>query len=181
MYIGALNASNASKDTKITDCKFYGNKVPLTINAEMNFDNSNSFSNEGIANNCNGIFVSGSNVDTDISWLEDEVAFVITATDLEIGINTKLTLGNDVVIKFAEHSSMTIMSGEGCLINHDGPGVFFTSIKDDEHKGDTNGDGSATQPETADWTGIYLENWKSNSGFATWPNILYNDPQATAK
>lgn len=181
IYVGALNASNANKNTSITDCKFYGNKVPITINAEMSIDNSNSFSNDETANICNGIFVAGSNVTNDISWLEDEVAFVVTASDLEIGINTKLTLGNNVVIKFAEHSSMTVMSGEGCLVNHDGPGVFFTSLKDDNHKGDTNGDGDETLPSEADWTGIYLDTWKSARGYANWPNILYNDPHPPVK
>ena len=181
IYVGALNASNASKDTKISNCQFYGNKVPVTINAEMSIDNTNSFSSEGLSNKCNGIFVSGENVSNDISWLEDEVAFVVTASDLIIGSHTKLTLGNNVVIKFAEHSSMTVMSGEGCLINHDGPGVFFTSLKDDEHKGDTNGDGNATVPNTADWTGIYLDNWKSTIGYANWSNILYNDPHPPVK
>ncbi len=175
IYVGALNASNANKNTSITDCQFYGNKVPVTINAEMNIDNSNSFSNEGTANVCNGIFVSGENVNRDISWLEDEVAFVVTAPDLEIGRNTKLTLGDNVVIKFAEHSSMTIISGEGCLINHDGPGVFFTSLKDDIHKGDTNGDGNETLPSEADWTGIYLGNWKNTGVYADWDNILYSE------
>lgn len=181
IYVGALNASNANKNTTVTDCQFYGNKIPITINAEMSIDNSNSFSNEGTANICNGIFVSGENVNSDISWLEDEVAFVVTASDLEIGRNTKLTLGNNVVIKFAEHSSMTVMSGEGCLVNHDGPGVFFTSLKDDEHKGDTNGDGNETIPSEADWTGIYLDNWKSTRGYADWSNILYNDPHPQVK
>ncbi|MCF0207550.1 MAG: hypothetical protein HUK15_08995, partial [Bacteroidales bacterium] len=75
----------------------------------------------------------------------------------------------------------TIQSGEDFLINHDGQNVFFTSIKDDEHKGDTNGDGNSTAPKEGDWTGIYLDNWKSTSGYADWSNILYANPHAIAK
>lgn len=180
IYVGTLNASNASSQTKITNCKFYGNNVPVTINAEMTMDNSNSFSNEKLGNKCNGIFVSGSYINKDISWLEDEVAFVVTATNLDLGLNRTLTFGNNVVVKFVEHSTLTV-SNEGCLINHDGNGVFFTSLKDDEHKGDTNGDGNETTPEVADWTGIYLNNWKTNSRYAEWDNILYNDPHPLVK
>jgi len=181
IYVGALNASTANKNTSITNCQFYGNKVPITINSEMNLDNSNSFSNESTANTCNGIFVSDNSITSDISWLEDEVAFVVTAPDLVVGINTKLTLGDNVVIKFAEQSSMTLLSGEGCLVNHNGSGVFFTSLKDDALKGDTNGDGNATTPNDGDWTGIRLENWRSTREYADWPNILYNDPHPPVK
>lgn len=181
LYIGALNASNADKDTKITNCNFYGNRIPLTIYSEMNIDNSNKFSKEGLANTYNGIYVVGDNIKRDISWLEDEVAFVVTSADLIISRGKSLTLGNNVAIKFAEDSQMTIQSGEEYLINHDGNGVFFTSLKDDEHKGDTNGDGKRTEPNIADWRGIYLGNWKSTSSYATWPNILYNDPHQGAK
>lgn len=178
IFVGALNASNASKETQITNCKFYGNKVPLTINAEMNIDNTNTFSNEGLSNICNGIFVNGDNIESDVSWTENEVAYVITSSDLKIGVGKKLTLGDNVVLKFAENSSMTVLSGENGIVNHNGNGVLFTSLKDDEHKGDTNGDGNATTPQMADWTGIYLDCWKSTPGFAQWENILYNNPQA---
>ncbi len=178
IFVGALNASNANKETQITNCKFYGNKVPLTINAEMSIDNTNSFSNEGLSNICNGIFVNGENIDCNVSWTENEIAFVITSSDLKIGVGETLTLGDNVVLKFCENSSMTVLSGEDGLINHNGNGVFFTSIKDDEHKGDTNGDGNATEPRNADWTGIYLDCWKATYGYAQWDNILYNNPQA---
>lgn len=181
LYIGALNASNANKDTQITNCNFYGNKIPLTIYSEMNLDNSNTFSKEGLSNTYAGIFVNGDNVKRDISWLEDEVAFVITSADMIIERGKSLTIGNNVVLKFAEGSQMTILSGENYLKNHDANGVFFTSLKDDEHKGDTNGDGKQTEPNIADWRGIYLDNWRSTSHYATWSNILYNDPHQGAK
>lgn len=143
-------------------------------------DNSNSFSNAQLGNKCNGIFVSGSSISSDISWLEDEVAFVVTAANLGVNLNKTITFGNNVVVKFVEHSTLTV-SNEGCLINHDGKGVFFTSLKDDEHKGDTNGDGTETFPQVADWTGIFIDVWKSARGYATWDNILYNDPNHIGK
>lgn len=180
IYVGALNASTANPQTKITNCKFYGNNVPVTINSEMSMDNSNSFSNAQLGNKCNGIFVSGSSISSDISWLEDEVAFVVTAANLGVNLNKTITFGNNVVVKFVEHSTLTV-SNEGCLINHDGKGVFFTSLKDDEHKGDTNGDGAETFPQAADWTGIFIDVWKSARGYATWDNILYNDPNHIGK
>ncbi len=181
IYIGALNASNASQKTQITNCKFYGNKIPLTINAEMSIDNSNTFSKDGTTNLCNGIFVSGEYVNNNISWLETEVAFVITSADLNIGRGKSLAIDDNVVIKFTENSTLTIQSGEDYLINHDDDGVFFTSLKDDEIKGDTNGDRNNTLPQIGDWVGIRLEDWKSTRGFAQWENIRYNDPQAIAK
>ena len=55
------------------------------------------------------------------------------------------------------------------LINYDGTGVYFTSYKDDTHKGDTNGDVSATSPSATEWLGVY-----NNVNFYTWSNILYS-------
>lgn len=181
IYVGALNASNASKNTTITDCKFYGNNVPVTINAEMSMDNSNSFSNDKLGNKYNGIFVMGNDISTDVSWFEDEVAFVVTDAILCISREHTLTLGNNVVIKFAKHSSMKIISGEEHLANHNGTGVFFTSLNDDELKGDTNGDSNESAPAIADWTGILIENWETKSEYANWDNIFYNDPHPPIK
>lgn len=178
-YIGALHADNASNTTIIKNNLFYGNILPLTINAEIDIDNSNSFSYQGTANTYNGIFVS-KNIQKNTSWAETEVAFVITSENMQIGIGKKLTLSDDVVLKFVSNSTLTLLSGESSLENYSGQGVYYTSLKDDELKGDTNGDGGASSPAVADWVGIYLDNWKS-TGYAQWENIRYNNPNASVK
>ncbi len=178
-YVGALHAENASNATTITNCIFYNNTLPLTIAAEINTDNSNSFSSNGNFNSYNGIFVSR-NIQQNTSWSESEVPYVITSDNMTVNSGITLTLGNNVVLKFIDDASLTLLSGESSLENYNGSGVYYTSLKDDELLGDTNGDGSITSPAIADWTGIFLDEWKS-TGYADWPNILYNNPNATTK
>lgn len=179
-YKGALNADNADPSTVITNNTFYNNVLPITIAAEINLDNSNSFSYNGDVNTYNGIFVSR-NIEQNTNWLEDEVAFVVTSDNMNIAINKTLTLGDHVVVKFVQDATLTLLSGETSLVNHDGIEVFFTSLKDDELKGDTNGDTTLSSPDSADWTGIFLDEWTKSTGYAEWSNITYNNPNPSSK
>lgn len=180
-YIGVLDADGADSESIITNNIFYNNILPLSIKSEINIDNSNSFSQSDNKNQYNGIFTSG-NIDRSTSWLENEVAFVLTSSSTQIGIGKTLTLGDNVVLKFVQDAELTVLSGETSLINNDGTGVFFTSYKDDDYKGDTNGDGLDSTPEIADWTGIFLDEYTEKFvGYAEWDNILYNDPNAVVK
>lgn len=178
-YIGALNASNAINTSVIRNNVFYNNIIPLSIFAEINLDNSNRFSSNGKTNEMNGVFVEG-NIGRNTSWEETEVAFVITQSNMNVGIGKVLSLANEVVIKFGQASTLTLLSGESSLNNYDGNGVFFTSLKDDSLKGDTNGDGGNSYPASADWTGIFLDGYKT-IGYADWTNILYSNPNAVVK
>ncbi len=178
-YIGVLNADNATSNTVIRNNTFYSNNLPLTINAEIDIDNSNSFSLGGTSNTNNAIYVS-KNIEKNTSWLETEVAFVITAENMSVGIGKTLTLGDNVVLKFVQGSTLTLLSGESAMPNYNGTGVFYTSLKDDELLGDSNGDGSLSSPASADWTGVFLDSWKS-TGYAAWQNIRYNDPNPSSK
>jgi hypothetical protein len=178
-FIGVLHADNATNETVIQNNSFYSNTLPLTINAEISTDNSNSFSYGTFTNTYNGIYVSR-NVENNVTWAEDEVAYVITSDNMNVGIGKTLTLGDNVVLKFVEGSTLNLLSGESSLVNYNGTGVYYTSLKDDDLKGDTNGDLSATSPASADWTGIFIDQWKS-TGYASWPNIKYNDPNPSSK
>jgi hypothetical protein len=102
-----------------------------------------------------------------ISWEETDVAFVLDDNDLWVLDYASLTLGDTVVVKFTPDST----------INHygnifSGTDVFFTSYKDDDHKGDTNGDGNLTTPMDGDWNGIYND---TTFVYEAWSNILYDE------
>jgi len=179
-YVGALHAAGAGSNSIIRNNIFYDNVLPLTINCNINLDNSNSFTKNG-TNVMNGIFVSGVNINNNIEWKEDEVAFVLTSTTTNIPSGKTLTLGDNVVLKFIKNGVLNLGAGANSLRNYNGEGVWFTSIKDDNLKGDTNGDGSSSSPATADWTGIFLDESAKNIGYADWTNIKYNDPNAIVK
>ena len=153
--------------------------LPLTLAAEINTDNSNTFSYSGNTNTYNGIFISG-DIGKNTSWEETDVPYVITSDNMNVNSGYVLTLGNNVILKFIEDASLTLVSGESSLSNYNGSGIFYTSLKDDELLGDTNGDESLTSPASSDWTGIFLDQWKT-VGYADWPNILYNNPNPGVK
>jgi hypothetical protein len=186
---GALDASTAAAGTVIQGNIFYGNRKPLLINDTFDVDDSNSFSGPpsdpdnplpAEPNEFNGIFLVNppEHIINNIKWEETEVAFVIDSTQLWITKGYTLILGSDVVVKFAANGEIVLEDGATILMdpgqgirNYAGPGVYFTSYKDDTLKGDTNGDKSATTPADGDWLGIYDE---KTSTYFTWPNILYD-------
>lgn len=175
-WYGALDASNASAGTVITDNTFFDNVRPLSVSTAYDIDDSNTFhnpDNPAQMNTYNGIFVESINeITSPIMWGETEVAFVIDDNDFYINSGATLTLGDDVVLKFRPGSVLLLDDGESALVNHGGPGVAFTSYKDDTRKGDTNGDGGATTAGSADWLGIY-NNLISVSAYVTWTNIYH--------
>jgi hypothetical protein len=170
-----LDASLATAGTVIQNNVFYDNFWPITISCEFTMDNSNIFHNPANAsqtNTYNCIFVyTTEHVTSHIAWQETEVAYVIDDGDFWIISGASLTLGNDVVLKFANGSNMLLADGTANLVNYNGSGVWFTSIHDDAHKGDTNGNGSGSAPAFGNWIGIYND---PGSYFYTWGNILYD-------
>ncbi|MBN2697993.1 MAG: hypothetical protein JXR52_04155 [Bacteroidales bacterium] len=176
-WYGALDCSSADKATQVKNNIFYDNVRPLSIMADMNMDDSNIFhdpEHPEVINSYNGIFVETINDVTaaTVMWGETEVAFVIDDNDWWIVSGASLRLADNVVLKFRPDGALCLSDGAAALINHDGAGVYFTSYKDDTKKGDTNGDGISSTPNTGDWYGI----WDDNAIIMlNWPNILYDE------
>ena len=73
--------------------------------------------------------------------------------DLTVNENVTLTIEAGVILKFGLYNSL-IVNGTLVARGDAGDEIIFTSYRDDEFGGDTNGDADATQPAPADWSGI---------------------------
>jgi len=174
---GALDAGKAGIGTVIQNNIIFDNIIPLKINSDISLNNSNSFSNPANSlegNEFNAIFIGyeGSNnyISENILWQETEVPFAFPYLGLVVTPGNNLTLASGVVLKFDGGS--ILYQGDN-LIGWDASEVYFTSYKDDEHGGDTNGDGPSVGID-GDWEGIYNEGEQPGI-WETWENILYDD------
>ncbi|MEX1014009.1 MAG: hypothetical protein WDZ80_02505 [Candidatus Paceibacterota bacterium] len=176
-YVGVVYMNRANPDCEITYNTFFNNVLPMSINANMNIDNSNTFfdpENPETGNVMNGIFTDTQLLENhNAYWAETEVPFVL-ADDfgLQIRSTASLTLADNVVLKIIDDIDLTANPVNG-IINSQGTGVYYTSFHDDSKKGDTNGNGSITSPAEGDWKGIKIET--SPTTYADWSNILYDE------
>jgi len=90
----------------------------------------------------------------DTTWQQGKV-YVIQGP---IAVNATLTVEQCAVVKFDGATAGLDVGANGKIVADgvaDCP-VVFTSIKDDAHGGDTNGDGTATAPARRDWRSVVL-------------------------
>ncbi|UOQ71536.1 PKD domain-containing protein [Hymenobacter cellulosilyticus] len=87
----------------------------------------------------------------------------VYVVDGDISVNNVLTLQPGTVVKFKPGSKLTLNgSGRVEAVGTAAAPIFFTSVKDDAHGGDTNADAGATAPARKDWDHVNL-NGKSGS------------------
>lgn len=151
--------------------RFYSNDHPFYGSTKYSIDNTNVFQNAdaSLKNTIQGIEVYSGYVSANITWNCTTVAYIID-TYIEIQSSGVLNLGTGTVLKFRAGAYLSIDAG-GTLNNEEN--AFFTSIKDDTHLGDSNGDGSASTPAASDWGYIYDTD---SDTYLAGSNITYETP-----
>ena len=77
--------------------------------------------------------------------------------NLTIASGVTLTIMPGAIVKFDSGKMLTVNSGATLnAIGTRAQPIAFTSVKDDEWGGDTNGDGGKTRPDGGNWTGLYV-------------------------
>jgi parallel beta-helix repeat protein len=116
-----------------------------------------------------GILLSG-NVKSDTAKTETLEKFQGTADvpyvikePYQISINVTLVIKAGAVIKLLEENGSMDVDGILKVDGIEGKPVVFTSIYDDSYGGDTNGDGSETEPLEGDWARVALNNDEDTS------------------
>jgi len=171
-YRAAFAGSNM-KDPAVsvfTNNIFYDNAVPIYITSSYSLDPSNIYhnpDNPNQTNTYNGIYVfSYGLAGKTVPYLETEVPYVLSQGLGAGGSGQLFSVGPNVTIKLPPGGGYEI-TGYTANFAID-PSAVFTSLRDDAHGGDTNGDGNASSPAAADWKGVKIDQ--------TWyhTNVFYN-------
>jgi hypothetical protein len=111
------------------------------------------------------------NIDAATKWTADNV-YVIPSGDT-VSVNAALTIEPGTVIKFESNSSLSIgTDGQINAIGSAATHIVFTGIKDDTAGGDTNADGTATNPAMGDWSDVTVA---GNSSSFDYVEYRYSD------
>lgn len=104
---------------------------------------------------------------TDTTWVSGNVYYIQNNIEVKSGVT--LTIEGGTIVKFRVPYDPATQALTGLTVNgalrftNTGPEdiqrVTFTSGRDDTFGGDTNGDGTQTQPAAGDWNSVRLTKW----------------------
>jgi len=88
------------------------------------------------------------------TWTEAGGPYIVGDLEIPTGISLRIEPGT--VVKFKSAGGLTVGGTLDIAGSAEEP-VVLTSIKDDTHAGDTNGDGKISIPAAGNWDGIYAD------------------------
>ena len=146
-------------DNTYTLQSFDGNNLhgtgpfPLRVAAEnVNSINANAY----VWTGARGFECLGGTIDSNISWNKTMVPVVVLDSHVTIDAGATLTINPGAIVKWRDQLVLYV-NGRLDAVGTEAEPIIFTSYKDDTAGGDTNGDGSATQPSPGDWYQVRLQ------------------------
>ena len=147
-------------------------RLPATIGAGVT---GNNYSGNGH----DAMYLTG-DITASTVWPASNSPYVLEGnSSRQVEVNAPLSIQSGVVVKFGAPAAWTYQESININSSLDASGAVFTSLKDDTHGGDTNGDGSATSPAPGDWNTIVFR--AGSSGFLEGCTISYGGDRKSTR
>ena len=150
------NGISATNSNPIIENNVIGDNAGWAIGLDPSSSGARIQGNDLFGPNA-GIGVGAGYLETSVTWNSDSVYVIDYGRNQYLTVNegATLTIEPGVVVKF-ERFAKLFVKGDLIAEGTSEAQIVFTSLKDDSHGGDTNGDGSLTAPGKNDWGSIVL-------------------------